>query len=124
MDDTTNKPSSGDSHSVSEVAANVQNKVADLGRKAVDGINNSRSSAAMALDTTASRLHSGVDQVASATHATADKIQSTADYVRNTDLQTMTTNLTDFAKRNPGQALALAGVFGFVLARLLSRNDR
>jgi ElaB/YqjD/DUF883 family membrane-anchored ribosome-binding protein len=124
MDDITNQDATGNGRSISDVAGNVQDKVADLSRQAVEGINSSRSTAAAALGTTATRVHAGADQFASAAHAAANKMQTTADYVRDTDLKTMGSDVTDFAKRYPGQALAIAGVFGFVLARLLSRNDR
>ena len=119
---------------LSDTAADVKEKVADIGRRAADSIDSSRQSAAGALDNTASTLHSGADQISGAAHnaadrlqatahSTADKLQATADYVRQTDLKGMIDDLTGVVKRYPGQSLAAAAIFGFLVARGLRSND-
>ena len=119
---------------LSDTAADVKEKVADIGRRAADSIDSSRQSAAGALDNTASSLHSGADQISGAAHtaadrlqatahSTADKLQATADYVRQTDLKGMVDDLTGVVKRYPGQSLAAAAVLGFLVARGLRSND-
>jgi hypothetical protein len=118
---------------LSEKAAEVKEKVADFGRKAVDNIDESRKSTAGALDQTAAKLHSGgdqlsgvahtaADQISGVAHATAGKLQAAADYIRETDLKGMGEDLKDIVKRYPGPALAAAAVLGFVVARSFRRD--
>jgi ElaB/YqjD/DUF883 family membrane-anchored ribosome-binding protein len=108
---------------ISEKAADVREKVTEFGRKTADKIDDSRESAAGALDKTASSLHSGGDKLSGVAHSAADKIQTTADYVRRTDLRGMAEDVQDIVKRYPGQALAAAAILGFLVARGLRRSD-
>lgn len=108
---------------ISETATDVQQKITDFGRKAAERIDSSRESAAGALDRTATSIHSGSESLSGAAHSAADKIQSTADYVRRTDLKGMAEDVQDIVKRYPGQALAAAAVLGFLVARGLRRGD-
>jgi hypothetical protein len=95
----------------------------NLGRKAVEQIDRSRQSAASALDQTASSLHSGGDKVSDAAHSAADSLQSSADYIRRTDLAGMGKDIQDLVTRYPGLSLAAAAVLGFLVARGLRSND-
>jgi len=108
---------------MSDTAADVKDKVAEFGRKTAEQIDDSRESAAGALDQTASSLHSGGDKLSGVAHSAADKIQATADYVRRTDLKGMADDVQDLVKRYPGQALAAAAVLGFLVARGLRGRD-
>lgn len=108
---------------ISDTATDVKDKITEFGRKTADKIDDSRESAAGALDQTASSLHSGSDKLSGVAHSAADKIQATADYVRQTDLKGMAEDVHDLVKRYPGQALAVAAVLGFLLARGLRRSD-
>ena len=118
---------------LSERAADVKDKVADFGRKAVDNIDESRKSAAGALNQTVAKLHSGGEQLSGAAHAAAhqisdvahdaaDKLQAAADYIRDTDVKRMGEDLKDIVKRYPGPALAAAAVLGFLVARGFRRD--
>jgi ElaB/YqjD/DUF883 family membrane-anchored ribosome-binding protein len=108
---------------ISEKAADVKEKVADFGRRAVDSIDDSRKTAAGALDRTASTLHSSGDQLSDAAHAAANKLHATADYVRQTDLKGMAADVQDVVKRYPGPSLAIAAVLGFLVARGFRSNS-
>jgi ElaB/YqjD/DUF883 family membrane-anchored ribosome-binding protein len=108
---------------ISEKAAGLKEKVADFGRQTVDSIDNSRQSAAGALESTASTLHASGEQLSGVAHAAANKIQATADYVRQTDLKGMADDVTNIVKRYPGQSLAVAAVLGFLVARGFRSND-
>lgn len=107
---------------LSEKAAEVKEKVVDFGRKAIDGIDDSREGAAGALDRTASTLHSSGDQLSGAAHTAAAKLQATADYVRQTNLKGMVADVQEVVKRYPAQSLAVAAVLGFLVARGLRSN--
>jgi ElaB/YqjD/DUF883 family membrane-anchored ribosome-binding protein len=109
--------------SVNEKATEVKDIAADYGRKAVDTINAQRGPTASALDQTASTLHEKGDKAATVAHRTADKIQATADYIREHDLEAMADDVGSLVRRYPGQSLAAAAIAGFVLARLMRRND-
>lgn len=118
---------------LSEKAAEVEEKVADLGRKTVDNLDESRKTAAGALDQTAAKLHSGAgqlsgvahtaaDHISGVAHGTADKLQAAADYIREKDLKGMGEDLKDIVKRYPGPALAAAALLGFIVAHGLRRD--
>jgi len=118
---------------LSERAADVKDKVADFGRKAVDNIDESRKGTAGALDQTAAKLHSGGEQLSGAAHAAAhqisdvahdaaDKLHAAADYIRDTDVKRMGEDLKDIVKRYPGPALAAAAMLGFLVARGFRRD--
>jgi hypothetical protein len=108
---------------ISETASDLKGKVADFGRKAADGIDSSRESAAVTLEKTATSIHSGGEKLSGLAHSAADKVQATADYVRRTDLKGMAEDVQDIVKRYPGPALAAAAILGFLVARGLRRSD-
>jgi ElaB/YqjD/DUF883 family membrane-anchored ribosome-binding protein len=112
---------------VTQRATQVKDKVADLGRKAGDKIDEQRVRTADTFDNTASALHEGGDRFASSTsnavHATADKIQTAADYLREHDARAMMNDVEGLVRRYPGQALAAAAVVGFLAGRALRRSD-
>jgi|SRR5437016_5433821 len=136
MDDYNNpnnpigQPSYGQSEStgtaarmkLADTAADVKEKVANFGRRAVDRIEEQRRTAAGALERTASTLHSGGDQLSDVAHTAANKIQATAEYVRETDLKGMVADVQDVVKRYPGPSLAIAAVLGFLVARGIRNN--
>jgi len=113
----------------SDTAAQVKNKVSDLGRTAADRIDENRDAAASGLDTAAATLHEkanrlpGGAQVSNIAHATADKLSSTADYVREHDVNTMMADVETLVKNSPGPALLAAAVIGFLVGRAFSSND-
>jgi|HubBroStandDraft_2_1064218.scaffolds.fasta_scaffold01099_6 ElaB/YqjD/DUF883 family membrane-anchored ribosome-binding protein len=108
---------------VSDKAADAKEALNDLGRKAADKFEDSRQSTASALERGASSLHSTSDQLSDFGHTAADRIQSTADYVRQTDLRGMAEDIQDVVKRYPGASLAVAAVLGFIIARSLRSSD-
>jgi ElaB/YqjD/DUF883 family membrane-anchored ribosome-binding protein len=107
----------------SQRAAQVKDRVADLGRKAGDRIDQGRVRAADTVDGTASTLREGADRLASATsqtvHNITDKLQSAADYLRDNDAQAMMEDVAEFMRRYPAQSLAVAAVLGFLAGRAL-----
>jgi ElaB/YqjD/DUF883 family membrane-anchored ribosome-binding protein len=97
-------------------------KVQDVGTKAAGRADRARVSAASGLDTVASTLHKRGDNVASAAHHAADAVHSGAEYLRAHDVETMTRDLMDAVRRNPGLALLGAAALGLILGRALSRD--
>jgi ElaB/YqjD/DUF883 family membrane-anchored ribosome-binding protein len=98
-------------------ATDVKEKVAELGRRTVDKIDESRQGAADGLDATASKLHSGGQQISVAAHTAADKLHATADYVRQNDLKAMAGDVQEIMRKYPVQSLAAAAILGFLVAR-------
>jgi ElaB/YqjD/DUF883 family membrane-anchored ribosome-binding protein len=125
MDDYRNQEGSngGVSSGITETLSNAKDKVTDFGRRSADKINQSRESAAGALEKTASSLHSSADSVSGVAHSTADSVQAAADYVRRTDLNGMVNDIGEVVKRYPGPALAAAAILGFLVARGLGGRD-
>jgi ElaB/YqjD/DUF883 family membrane-anchored ribosome-binding protein len=108
---------------VTDKLATAKEKAGDFGRKAVDAIDAQLAPAASTLDKTASALHQTGEKLGSAAHATGDKIQATADYLRQTDVKGMRSDVQGLVKRYPGQSLAVAAVVGFLFARLFRTRD-
>ena len=114
---------------VSETAAQLKKNVADMGRAAGDKIDENRDAAAGGLDKAASALHEkaeslpGGEKVTGLAHATADKLSSTADYVREHDVNKMMADVETLVKNNPVPALAAAVVVGFLVGRAFSSNN-
>ncbi|MBV9769675.1 MAG: hypothetical protein JOZ32_08905 [Bryobacterales bacterium] len=114
---------------VSEAASQVKDKVSNLGQSAVDTIDENRESAAGGLESAAQALHEkadslpGGEKVASLARSTAEKLSSTAEYVRQHDVQGMMTDVEQLVKKNPGPSLLAAAVIGFLIGRAFSSND-
>jgi ElaB/YqjD/DUF883 family membrane-anchored ribosome-binding protein len=116
---------------ISDTATQVKQKASDLGQMAADKIDKNRDAAATGLDEVASVLHEkaeslpGGEKVSTLAHATADKFRSTADYVRDHDVNRMMADVETMVKNNPGPSLLVAAAFGFLVARAFtsSSND-
>jgi ElaB/YqjD/DUF883 family membrane-anchored ribosome-binding protein len=107
----------------SEKVADVKEKVSDFGRDTARKLDESRASAAGALEQTASSLQASGNKLSGVAQAAADRVQATANYVRQTDLRGMVDDLQGVVKRYPGQSLAAAAILGFLVARGLRRSD-
>ena len=114
---------------LSESAAQVKDKVSDLGRTAANRIDENRDAAASGLDKAASTLHEnaeslpGGEKVSSLAHAAAEKLSSTAGYVREHDVNRMMADVETLVKNNPGPSLLAAAAIGFLVGRAFSSND-
>lgn len=112
----------------SDTGSQVQGKASALGRAAADKIDRTRAAAAGGLESAAAALHGQADRlpggakVAGSAHAAADALSSTADYVRDNNLKSMTEDVQKLVKNNPGYALLAAVALGFLVARALSRD--
>lgn len=102
---------------LSDTAADVREKVAELGRRTVDKIDDSRQGAADGLDLTASKLHAGGEQVSGAALTAANKLHATADYVRQNDLKAMADDVQEIMRKYPVHSMAAAAILGFLVAR-------
>ncbi len=113
---------------LSDTAGQVKDKVGVLGRNAADKVDENRDAAASGLDKAASALHDkaeslpGGEKVTSLAHAAADRMTSTADYVREHDVDGMMKDVESLVKNNPGRSLLAAAVIGFLLGRTFSRD--
>jgi ElaB/YqjD/DUF883 family membrane-anchored ribosome-binding protein len=127
--DPTDKHSSGVSDKISSVASTAESKVSELGRTAADTVDANREAAASGLESAASTLHEkayslpGGEKVTSLAHAAADSLTSTADYVREHDVNSMMGDLERLVKNNPGPSLLAAAAIGFLVGRTFSGSD-
>jgi ElaB/YqjD/DUF883 family membrane-anchored ribosome-binding protein len=114
---------------LSDTAGQVKDKISDLGRATADKIDENRDAAASGLQHAASALHEqaeslpGGEKVSSLAHATAETLSTTADYVRDHDVNRMMADVETLVKNNPGRSLLAAGVIGFLVGRAFSSND-
>jgi hypothetical protein len=111
---------------LSDGASQVRSKASDLGRLAVDKIDQNRDSAAGGLESAAHKIHDkpdslpGGQKVISVAHTAANTLSSTADYIREHDVNSMMADLSRLVKNNPGPALLAAAALGFLVARSFS----
>jgi len=83
----------------------------------VNKLDDSRETAAGALDATASTLHTRGDPISCTAQLAANKIHATANYLRQTNLKGMVGDFEDILKRYPAQTLAAAAFLGFLVGR-------
>jgi ElaB/YqjD/DUF883 family membrane-anchored ribosome-binding protein len=113
---------------LSERAGQAKEKVSDMARTAADTIDQRRSTAADGLETAATTLHDkadhlpGGERVSELAHGAADRLSATADYVRTHDVNRIVRDVETLVKRNPGPALAVAAVLGFLIGRSMIRD--
>jgi ElaB/YqjD/DUF883 family membrane-anchored ribosome-binding protein len=113
---------------ISNAASTAQSKVSELGRTAADKVDENRDAAASGLKSVASTLHEkadslpGGEKVTGLAHSAADTLSSTADYVRDHDVNSMMADLERLVKNNPGPSLLAAAAIGFLVGRTLSSD--
>ncbi|HWN74237.1 MAG TPA: hypothetical protein VNO13_00740 [Candidatus Udaeobacter sp.] len=90
----------------------------------MDKLDDSRETAAGALDATASTLHTRGDQISGAAHSAANKIHATANYVGQTNVKGMVDDFEAILKLYPAQTLAAAAFLGFLVGRAFHRYDQ
>ena len=107
-------------------AAELAQQATDFGRKAVGALDAPRSTAASAIDSAATALHTNAERLPATVgrfaHQTADTLSTTADYVRDNTMRDVVTDLQAYVKAHPTQALVGAVVVGFMAGRLLQRD--
>jgi ElaB/YqjD/DUF883 family membrane-anchored ribosome-binding protein len=114
---------------MSGAASQAKDKISEVGRAAADKIDDNRNAVAGGLETAASTLHEkaeslpGGEKVSGLAHSAADKLSNTADYVRQHDVNSMMADVQEMVKKNPGPALLLSAVLGFLVARAFSSRD-
>ena len=113
---------------LAERAADAKSKLSDFARTTAAAVDDNRSVAADGLDTAASSLHAkaealpGGEAVTGFAHAAADRLSTTADYVRDHDVNRMMTDVKTLVTRNPGPSLFVAAAVGFLVGRTITRD--
>jgi ElaB/YqjD/DUF883 family membrane-anchored ribosome-binding protein len=109
-------------------ASEAKDSMSDMARTAATKVDEGRSMAADRLDGVASAVQErvgelpGGQRVKEFASAAADRLSTTADYMRTHDAKRMMADVETVVKNNPGPALLVAAVFGFMLGRSLTRN--
>lgn len=109
---------------VSNAASQVRDKAAELGRMGASRIDDSRDAAASGLQRAASALECNADKANGLAQAAAGKLSSTANYVRDHDVNRMMSDVGRLVKNNPGPVLVTAVAVGFLLGRTLYNRGR
>ena len=109
-------------------AQNLTSSVREAGRTLQNKIDENRAPAAEKLQNAASALHQKADSlpggeaVSGLVHSAAEGMETTADYVREHDLQDMAADVKHFVRKYPGQSLLAAVTAGFLLGRTFRRR--
>ncbi len=104
---------------VSEAADQAKRKAQDFGNAAKQSIDQSRGSAADAMDSTADKLGQANT---GPTGKMAEGLHSAASYVRQNDIASMMSDLGTAIKNNPTPSLIAAAALGFILGSALRRD--
>jgi len=117
------------SDKISDAASAAKTAVSDFGRNAATTADESRGAAARGLQAAASTLRHnaeslpGGENVTGLANSAADTLTSTADYVRDHDVNSMMVDLERVVKNNPGPSLLAAAAIGFLVGRAFSNSD-
>ena len=110
---------------LSDRAVAFKEKTQELGRAAIDKIDDGRVGAANALRGTASSLHGNADKLPNVpvlAHSAARRVESMADYLESKDTRQFMGDIGEVVKRNPMPSLLIAAVAGFFIGRSI-RNS-
>ena len=128
-DKNTDSSATGLGAQISDATVRVKDKAAELGQTAADTLDSQRSTAASGLASAAETIRAradhlpGGDTVSGLAHSAADTLTSTADYVRQNDLQSMLADVEQVVKKNPGPSLLAAAFVGFLVGRAFTASD-
>ena len=128
-DKNTGSSATGLGAQISGATVRVKDKAAELGQTAADTLDSQRSTAASGLASAAETIRAradhlpGGDTVSGLAHSAADTLTSTADYVRQNDLQSMLADVEQVVKKNPGPSLMAAAFVGFLVGRAFTASD-
>jgi|ERR1700733_3213075 len=109
-------------------ATGMKDKAVELGKGAVDKIDDAREPAAGVMDSAASASEENAGRfpanqsVANAARETAEKLHDTANYVRRHDSRMMVSDLGKFVKNHPGRSIAAAAAVGFLFGMVFRRD--
>lgn len=113
---------------VTQAAQDTRAAASDMARAAGAKVEDGRIGAANQLAGAASAVRQHADElpggprVQQFAHRAADRLTTTADYLRTADSRRLRGDVETLVRDNPGPALLMAGLAGFLLARALSRN--
>ena len=133
---TNNLPGDGSLSDMTETAAqrvtqatqDTRAAASDMARAAGARVEEGRIGAANQLEGAASAVRQRADElpggprVQQFAHRAADSLTHTADYLRTADSRRVRGDVETLVRDNPGPSLLVAGVFGFLLGRALTRN--
>ncbi len=81
----------------------ISEKIFDMQDKMVGNFNNAMSGTAQKLD------------------STADKLHQTAKFIRNKNVNTLKSDITNIIEKHPGKSAGIIFLFGFLIGKVLSR---
>ena len=112
---------------IADTASQVKDRAAELGRSAIQKVDEGRSRTAETLKSTADSLRSGAQSsgqaITDVANRTAEKIDSTANYIRDHDFRGMLVDIEQVVRRSPTPALIGAIGLGFLLGAALRRRE-
>ena len=106
---------------LSDKAATFSQDVADRASDARDTLSDMARTATKKVEDAVGELPGG-QRVKELATVAADRLSTTADYMRTHDARRMMADVETVVKNNPGPALLVAAVCGFMLGRALTRD--
>lgn len=111
-------------NAAAEKASQVADRATELGRDAVDKLDSSRGTVAEGINRTADAIRSyAPESVSKHAQSTAEAMETAADYIRTRDIRSMTSDITQAVRKNPGPSLIAAVAVGFLLGMAMRRDS-
>jgi len=114
---------------VDQVTDTVREKGSELGRRAVEAIDDRRLGVADGLEGTARNIHNKADSIADGgervskvAHDVADKVDNASRYIRDKDAKDMIADVETMVRRHPARSLLAVLAVGYLAGRAL-RSD-
>ena len=111
--------------SISDAANAIKDKTSELGRNALNSIDEGRISVAGTLHNAAAGMHDNAGMLPSGpkmAHAAAEQVDAMASYLKVHNPKQMMADVESIVKNNPVPSILVAGALGFLLSRAL-RNS-
>ena len=108
--------------SISDAANAIKNKTSELGRNAMNSIDEGRISVAGTLHDAAAGIHGNAGMMPNGpkmAHAAANQVEAMSGYLKVHNPKQMMADVESIVKNNPVPSILVAGALGFLLSRAL-----
>jgi hypothetical protein len=108
----------------SEASTALKEKASDIARQQKGGVADRIGSYSSAIHRRAESMEAEDPNIAWLTHRVADRLSSAADYMRTRDLQDLTTDVENFARKHPAAFFGGLFVTGLVVGNLVKATAK
>ncbi|SDZ15402.1 YqjD family protein [Nitrosomonas sp. Nm58] len=105
----------------SEYAHKAADKITDVTHQTMDKLGEKGEQLMRTVDKASEYAHKATDKVTDVTHQAMDKLGEKGEQLKNME-ERMMNDFTDYTRKHPLKAVAIAAGVGFLLSKLFSKN--